>query len=285
MASSVWLPWLVLAVEVTLRRRSRLPVVGLALLTALAIDGGHPGTEVQTVGAAGLYGLVRAFTLVGRERRERLLGLARMAAGMVAGGLLMAFVVIPVILASQGTSGAAARAGGNFSLPLEAIRTLLFPGWWGRPNEGNYLGPVNYVERTVYAGSIALLLAVLAVLIRRDWRAKAPFLVVGLVGLGVAFDYGPIHLGRRPPPPVGLGCQTAHAVLGAVRDRDARRVRPAGAAGPSGAATTRLAGAGCGSPACADRIRLAGAERRTRSALRSITSAPAANTTRSRSWP
>ncbi len=67
MASSVWLPWLVLAVEVTLRRRSRLPVVGLALLTALAIDGGHPGTEVQTVGAAGLYGLVRAFTLVGRD--------------------------------------------------------------------------------------------------------------------------------------------------------------------------------------------------------------------------
>jgi hypothetical protein len=192
-ASSVWLPWLVLAVELTLRERRVRVIVALALLAALTIDGGHPGTEVQTLGAAGLYALVRAATLADATARARLAGLARVAIGMLIGGLLMAFVVVPVILASHGTSGAAAREGGGFTLPVGALRTLFFPGWWGRPSEGNNLAPVNYVERTVYAGSIALLLALVAIASQRAWRYKVPLVVVGLVGLAVGFGFGPVH--------------------------------------------------------------------------------------------
>lgn len=192
-ASSVWLPWLVLAVERLLHRRRLADVLWLALATALAIDGGHPGTEVQVAGAAVLYAVLRACTMQGAERKARMRGVLLAAGGMTLGAMLMAFVVVPVIVGSPETVGKATRAGGGFSLPFSALRSLLFPGWWGRPSEGNYLGPVNYVERTTYAGAIGLLLAVLAVSVRSGWRRKLPFVAIGIVGAAVEVDAPVIH--------------------------------------------------------------------------------------------
>ena len=192
-ASAVWLPWTVLAVERLLRRQRRSDLLWLVVASALAIDGGHPGTEVQVLGAAALYAVLRAGTMANVRPRQRLRGLGMVAGAMVLAAMLMAFVIVPVIMAAPGTVGQASRAGGGFILPKSALRTIFFPEWWGRPSEGNYAGPVNYVERTIYAGAIGLLMASFALTLRSGWRRKLPFLAIGLIGPAVAVDAPLIH--------------------------------------------------------------------------------------------
>ena len=192
-ASAVWLPWAVLAVERLLHRRRASDVAWLALASALVIDGGHPGTEVQTLGAAAFYALLRVGTMEGVTGSERVRGVGLTAAGMVLGAALMAFVILPVTMAASGTQGAATRAGGGYSMPTSALRTIFFPGWWGRPSEGNYAGPINYVERTMYGGVIGLLMAGLALTLRAGWRRKLPLLVIGIVGPAVAVGVPVVH--------------------------------------------------------------------------------------------
>src|SRR6202035_3799718 len=114
-------------------------------------------------------------------------------AAIVLGVMLMAFVLIPVLEASPGTAGRALRAGGGFTLPGSTLKTALFPGWWGRPSEGNLGGPLNYVERTLYVGAITLLLGGLALTLRSEWRRKLPFAAIALVGLGVPFGFPLLH--------------------------------------------------------------------------------------------
>ncbi|HZV72305.1 MAG TPA: hypothetical protein VFF79_01195, partial [Conexibacter sp.] len=48
-ASTVWLPWAIVLIESLLHGVRRRDVVLLALVTALVLDGGHPGTEVQVM--------------------------------------------------------------------------------------------------------------------------------------------------------------------------------------------------------------------------------------------
>lgn len=192
-ATSVCLPWLVLFMERALREGRRGDLLALALLSALAMNGGHPGTETHVMGGAALYLLIRAATITRLSRRERLRRVGMSISAIVLGVALMAVVLIPVLKASHGTAGRALRAGGGAALPGSALKTLFFPGWWGRPSEGNLGGPLNYVERTVYAGTIALLLGGLALSLRAGWRRKLPFAAIGLVGLGVPFGLPLLH--------------------------------------------------------------------------------------------
>jgi Bacterial membrane protein YfhO len=187
-ASAVWLPWAILLIESLLHHVRRRDVVLLALVTALVLNGGHPGTEVQIVGAAAVYGLVRAFTLTGPVRSERIQRLLVIALSTAVGALLMAFLLIPVLKSASGTIGLAYREGGGFVMPWSALRTVAFPDWWGRPSEMNYGGPVNYVERTLYVGTITLLFAVLALTMKDQWRRKLPFVVIAALGVVVPFS-------------------------------------------------------------------------------------------------
>jgi hypothetical protein len=192
-ASSIWLPWMILSIESLLHGVRTRTVVSLALVTALVLDGGHPGTEVQVLGAAGVYALVRAATLASPLARERVRRLLTIALGACLGALLMAFLLIPVLKSASGTSGLAYREGGGFLQPWSALRTVAFPDWWGRPSEMNYGGPVNYVERTLYAGTIALLLGVFGLSIRDGWRRKLPFVVIAALGVAVPFGVPLVH--------------------------------------------------------------------------------------------
>jgi hypothetical protein len=192
-ASAVWLPWAILLIEALLHEVRRRDIVLLALVTALVLNGGHPGTEVQIVGAAGVYALVRAFTLAGPVFRERLRRLLVIALSTAVGALLMAFLLIPVLKSASGTIGLVYREGGGFVMPWSALRTVAFPDWWGRPSEMNYGGPVNYVERTMYVGTITLLLAVLALSVKDGWRSKLPFMVIAALGVMVPFSVPVVH--------------------------------------------------------------------------------------------
>jgi len=188
-ASTVLLPWLVLALERVLRRGHRVDLLVLTLLSALAMNGGHPGTETHVMGGSALYLLVRAGTITSLSTRERLRRVSLSIGAITLGVMTMAVVLIPVLKASSGTAGQALRAGGGFTLPSSALKTALFPGWWGRPSEGNAGGPLNYVERTLYVGTAALVLCGLGLTFRSEWRRKLPFAAIGIVGLGVPFGF------------------------------------------------------------------------------------------------
>jgi hypothetical protein len=204
-AVAVMLPWMLWSIERVFERGRIGSAVWLALLTAIALTGGHPGMQVHVVAVAALYALVRAATMRGAERSERLRPLALAGGGLVLGAALVAVMLIPEALSSHGTVGVSARQGGNGSIPgsqmpFSASRTFLFPDWWGRPSAlsatdqpASSISPtafveVNYNERTFYAGVVALVLAAIGTAARDGWRRKAPFAALAFVGIVI-----PLH--------------------------------------------------------------------------------------------
>ena len=138
--------------------------------------------QVHVLAATGVYALLRAAPWHEGERAERLRAArASQPAGSLGGTLLMAVMLCPEVLSSRGTLGTLrARHGGHGTLPgtrlpPEAIRTAVFPDWWGRPSASrDAAGPANFNERTFYAGVVTLLLAWVGLLAPSGWRRKGP---------------------------------------------------------------------------------------------------------------
>lgn len=184
------LPWAVLLVERLLNRGRGADVLFLASVLAVVLLSGHPGSQLHVYGTMMLYALVRVLT-IGRPLAVACRRVGLVFAASLLGAALAAFLLLPVALAIPGTAGAQARAAGGPIIPQEAVRTLFFPDWWGRPSGIYSAGPFNYNERTVYIGTVVLILAVLAVFSRQAWRRKLPFLVLGAVGFEASFGLQP----------------------------------------------------------------------------------------------
>ncbi|MBS1871135.1 MAG: hypothetical protein JSS99_15905 [Actinobacteria bacterium] len=194
----VMLPWMLWLVERLARGGGLRSAIGLAGATAVALGGGHPGTQVHVLLVAGCYALLRAGLARERAPPERAKTLALTFGGLVAGIGLVGAMMVPEIVSSHGTVGTLAREGGHGTLPgLERmpfgmIRTALFPDWWGRPSGLETADSplhslnLNYEERTFYAGVVALVLAAIGLTSRRALRRQAPFLVLGGLGLAIA---------------------------------------------------------------------------------------------------
>jgi hypothetical protein len=219
-AVAVLLPWMLWLVERLLCGGGTGNAVALACVTAAALGGGHPGTQVHVLVAAGLYALLRS--ALGRERapppgwRARLRPLALALGGIAVGVALMGVLMVPEILSSHGTVGTLARKGGSGTLPgldhmpFGAIRTPLFPDWWGRPSGFEtpasplHNGNVNYQERTFYAGVVALLLAAIGFTNRSALRRQAPLAILGALGLAIALHAPGLWWLAGHVPPLSL---------------------------------------------------------------------------------
>jgi hypothetical protein len=206
-AVAALLPWMLWLVERIYQGGRPGSVLGLAAATAIGLGGGHPGMQVHLMAATAMYAVLRA-AFMPRElaagERLRPLGLA--AGGLALGALLMGFMLLPEALSSRGTLGTVARSHGRGTLPgtqmpLTTIRTVLFPDWWGRPSSwegqngpitelapGVFVG-VNYNERTMYAGAVGLLLALVGAVAPGRWRRKGPFAVLALLGLAIPLHF------------------------------------------------------------------------------------------------
>jgi hypothetical protein len=196
----VLLPWALWLVERILARGRLASALGLAVVTAIALGGGHPGMQVHLILVVAIYTLVRA-PLAGAWRLRPLL---LVVGGLAAGALAMAFMLVPEARSSHDTVGVLARREGALPgahMPFAALRTVLFPDWWGRPSaiEGvgdparNPVATINYNERTFYAGVVALLLACVGLLARGGWRRKAPFALLGVLGLAIPLGAPGLH--------------------------------------------------------------------------------------------
>lgn len=193
---AVMLPWAIWLVERIFERGRAAGAPALALVVAIGLGGGHPGMQVHLVAVTAAYALARAAWAAG-TRRERLRALGLVAAGLGAGVLLMAFMLLPEARSAHGTVGVLARRSNSLPgqhIPLTALQTVALPDRWGRPSGYENVAAVahgrfgfpNYNERTFYAGVVALLLAGIALVSPGQWRRKAPFALLGALGLGVA---------------------------------------------------------------------------------------------------
>jgi hypothetical protein len=200
-------PWAILFVERTFERGRSECAVAIAIVIATGLGGGHPGMQVHLLVVTSAYALGRAAFMVGRHPAGapgRLHALALVGAGLAAGTLLMAFMLLPELRSAHETVGVDARRTQSLPgarLPLAALRTVVFPDWWGRPsaaepplNASNLaVMSANYCERTFYAGAVALVLAGIGLLSPGAWRRKAPFALIGLLGLAVAVRVPGLH--------------------------------------------------------------------------------------------
>lgn len=181
---SVLLPAVLWAVERTLRRHCGGRATALGAVLAAAVAGGHPGTIVHLLAAVGIY--VPARLAAVSPRRDRLRTVGVVAIGLVLGVLLPAVVLLPAAKLVPDSTGLLGRLGGGGWLGPSALRTLAFPDWWGRPTSIELLGAPNFNERTLYAGTVALVLAAVG-LTFGEWRRKLPFVAIGIFGLAVTF--------------------------------------------------------------------------------------------------
>jgi len=200
--SNVWalLPWMLWAGERIVRDGRARDAAWLGLASAAAFIGGHSESALHVAGVTGLYALLRLLQ-ADVELRERLRRLGLVALGGLAGALLAAAVLVPVLRGLSDSAYVASRAPrGSFHLPLEALRTMLFPDWWGRPTTLDQGGPFNYNERTMYTGAVALVLAGIG-LLATPWRRTIVWTVLAVVGISAAVGLPPVHqvLAHLPP--------------------------------------------------------------------------------------
>jgi hypothetical protein len=189
---SALLPWALWLVERIVRRPRAADGLALAAVVAGIQTGGHPGTQVHVLGATVLYAVVRGALRLGPSRAARLRSAGLVAAALGVGTLAAALVLLPAQETSGATLGASLRAHGSAifpgsTMPFGVVRTVLFPDWWGRLNDLPANLPLaGYRERTFYAGSAALVLALIALISAGAWRRKLPFALLGAAGLAVA---------------------------------------------------------------------------------------------------
>jgi hypothetical protein len=222
--SSIWIPWLLLAVCSYAGSGSMRGLIGIAAFSALMFLGGFPFTVAVGLGAALVHAMVVVATLQ-RDVRLRRLG------GVVAGlGLGLGLVAIPLLTLSSvvGTTDIAWREGGHSALTLSRHWKHLLLPWAGR-------SPV--VASSMYVGMTALLFAVIGLvsLVRRRkdvlaWSAAA-FVVVGAV---LTFGLLPERIGAHLPVLSNNPWQRAVLLLNIgiillaalVVDRLVKRIRP-----------------------------------------------------------
>jgi hypothetical protein len=179
------LPWALWLTERIVRRGRAVDALALTVVVAVVQAGGHPGTQLHVLVAVGLYALMR---VLATRDGERLRAFGLVGGAIALGTMIMAVVLLPAQQAAIDTFGAAVRRNGAPGLlgshvPPGSLRTALFPEWWGRPSEHLDGGGSNFRERTFYAGSLSLILAAIAVVSPGRWRLKAPFAVLGAIGI------------------------------------------------------------------------------------------------------
>lgn len=189
------LPWLLWAVDgygVQGKRRWALALAGIVMLQAFT---GHQQTLVYSLLLATAYAIVMWRTMK-PARTWYLWSLVLLAAGM----LLAAVQILPTyeLMRNSMRAHASFQFFTDFSLPPRFLLTFFAPylmgGGDGRLFSAPYVGAPFYGEFIGYAGLATLMLAVLAIVLKRDARTKF-WAIVAVIAFGLALGrYWPFKL-------------------------------------------------------------------------------------------
>ena len=187
---SCWLPLILLCIDRALAKLSAGRLGALGGVLGLVLLAGHLQIALYSILLAVGYAV---FQVVRLKRSGAGVRTADLVTSVLFVGLIMFAIGAPQLLPSVELSRYSHRAASSHSLAAYAgynklavaayqILSLVAPGFFGSPSDGNYWGATNYAENACYIGIFGLLLAAVAVgfmVSRREWtggsRASAIF--------------------------------------------------------------------------------------------------------------
>jgi hypothetical protein len=190
-AMVAWIPWLLLALNWSLRKARWWHAVLAGMPLGLAILSGH----IPSFLYAGLI-LVAFGTYLFVTERERRRLVIRQGLLMVIVGLALAAVqLVPFLqvgLSTQRVAAADFEFATDYSLPPAHLVTLVVPEFFGEPLRIGYWSVPTFEELAYYAGLLALLGLVLA--LRKPTQLTWFYLFLMVVGLWLALGrYGGLY--------------------------------------------------------------------------------------------
>jgi hypothetical protein len=203
-----WLPWVLLAVDKTVRQASPWAPIGLSAATCLALVSGHLDVAGQVLLVSGLYALwclldaYRGWWFQWQARRAAL----TLAFGWMLGFLLAAPYLLPVLEYTHTGARMARRNAGAEERPpvgLAALPQTVLPDMYGAMKRGNVRFALeNQFESSAaaYTGVLAtLLVAPLAWCSRRHRSLNVFWACLAFFGLSWCLNIpGFVHLLRLP---------------------------------------------------------------------------------------
>jgi hypothetical protein len=193
--TAAMLPWVLWALERYADNGDRTRAAVLATVVALQVFAGHQQTSAYSLMLVAAYAIVMAFAH--RQTRKRYLA----ALAFTSIGLLLAAVqIVPTfeLLRNSLRNTTTYDFFVSFSMPRRFVSTFLAPyimgGGDGRFFRAPYVGQAFYTEYVAYAGVLAIMLALVALLLKPDGRTKF-WAIAGLACLMLAFGSGaPLYL-------------------------------------------------------------------------------------------
>jgi hypothetical protein len=164
--AAYWFPWLLLAVDRTVRRSSQIGWAGLSAVTALVLISGHIDVAGQALLASGLYAAWCLWDAYGRQwyQAQARTAIIALAAGWCLGFLLAAPHLLPLLEYAQTGARMEHRSGGEEERPpvgLSDLPQTVLPDMYGATRAGSVrIPPGNQIESSaaIYAGVFATLL-------------------------------------------------------------------------------------------------------------------------------
>ncbi|HFQ94158.1 MAG TPA: hypothetical protein ENK32_09130, partial [Anaerolineae bacterium] len=217
-----WLPWMLLSLVWSARRKSAWAGILAGLPFALAVLAGHTTSLLYV----GLIWMAFGLFLIWTGHSWKLVARQMVLAGSV-GLALSAVQLLPLLEfmgASSRTAAPSYEFASAFSLPPAHLITLLLPEFFGEPTRAGYWSVPSFDELAYYVGVLPLLGLVLA--LRRPTRLVWFYVVLMIIGLLLALgSYGflhpivydlfpPFRLARAPARAAFLYVFAASALLG-----------------------------------------------------------------------
>ena len=195
--TAAMLSWVLWALERYVVNGSHARGAVLAALVALQVFAGHQQTTAYSLMLVAAYAIVMALA-DGQTRKRYLSALAFTSIGL----LLAAVQIVPTFELLRNSQRATATYDffTSFSMPRRFVSTFVAPyimgGGDGRLFRAPYIGQAYYTEYVAYAGVLAIMLALVALLLKPDARTKF-WAIAGLSCLVLAFGSGaPLYLYR-----------------------------------------------------------------------------------------
>ena len=188
-----WLPWLLLCVDGLVAQRRARWTLALAAVLAVEILAGHGETTTHALLLCGAYAVFRTFQIRRAGARETGRTVVRLLVALTLGVALAALHLLPVLaqlpLSEAATDRSIAASFGLLGDPAEwkTAVVAVIPDFFGNPtwSQGTLPAGQSYNELALYVGTAPLVLAFLALSVRRTPHVIF-FAATALVALGMA---------------------------------------------------------------------------------------------------